>query len=53
MVYVYGRYIKTGKEDCMKVCDTWESAIEHIVLCYNTDKKIYQFGEYYYFAKEH
>lgn len=52
MVYVYSRYIKSGREDCCGIYDTWEQAIAHIRLCYNTDKDLHQGGEYYYFAKE-
>lgn len=53
MVYVYCRYIKTGREDCAKICDDWKGAIAHIRLCYNVDKDLHLDGEYYYFAREH
>lgn len=54
MWYVYCKYIKSGKEDCVnRTFDTPEEAIKHIALCYATDKDLHQLGEYYYFMKKH
>lgn len=54
MWYVYCRYVKSGREDCVnRTFDTVEDAIKHIALCYATDKDLHQLGEYYYFMKHH
>ena len=53
MWYVYCRYVKSGREDCVnRTFETAEEAIKHIALCYATDKNLHQLGEYYYFMKE-
>jgi len=53
MWYVYSLHIKSGKQECVnRVYDTAEEAIQHIRLCYNTDKDLRQLGEYYYFLKQ-
>lgn len=54
MWYVYCRYIRSGREDCVnRVFDTPADAIKHIALCYATDKDLGQLGECYYFMKKH
>lgn len=50
--YVYYRHVKTGREDLCCIKDSWEDAISAVALRYNSDKKIGQLGEYYYFIKE-
>lgn len=52
MVHVYCRYINTQREVSCGVYDTWKHALEHVAMCYNTDKKLNQLGECYYFAVE-
>ena len=51
--YVYSLHLSTGKQECVnRVYDTAKEAIEHIRLCYNTDKDLRCLGEYYYFMKQ-
>lgn len=53
MWYVYCRWVKSGREDCVnRTFDTPEEAIRHIAMCYQTDKELRQLGEYYYFMKK-
>lgn len=49
MFYVYSKYIKTGKEDLIKICNSAEDTIHHIAKCYKIDRELLQLGEYYYF----
>ena len=54
MWYVYVRYMKSGKEDCVNTTfDTSEAAIKHIAKCYAIDKDLGHLGENYYFMKKH
>ena len=51
--YVYSKYLKTGKEDFLRMFDTSEDAIRHIAKCYRLDSGLCQLGEYYYFMVKH
>ena len=53
MYYVYSKYLKTGKEDFLRIFDTSEDAIRHIAKCYRLDSGLCQLGEYYYFMIKH
>jgi len=53
MFYVYCKHIKTGKEEFVNCYQTAQEAIEKIASNYNIDKRTCQFGEYYYFMKQH
>lgn len=54
MWYVYVRYLKSGREDCVnRTFDTAEAAVKHIARCYAIDKDLGQLGENYYFMKKH
>ena len=53
MYYVYSKYLKTGKEDFLRMFDTLEDAIRHIAKCYRIDSELCQLGEYYYFMVKH
>jgi len=53
MYYIYCRHIKTGREQFVNTYETAKEAIEKIASNYNIDKQTCQFGEYYYFMKEH
>ena len=53
MFYVYCKHIKTGKEEFVSCYQTAQEAIEKIASSYNIDKRACQFGEYYYFMKQH
>jgi hypothetical protein len=54
MVYVYSRYIESGREDCAGIYDNWQDAIARVTALYNMDaKSAVSRGRYYYFIKEH
>lgn len=53
MYYVYGRYLASGRELSCGIYNTAKEAVERIAFLYQNDKKMYCFGEYYYFMKEH
>lgn len=49
MYYIYSKYLKTGREDFIKMCENTDDAIRHIHKCYSLDSGLGQLGEYYYF----
>ena len=52
MIYVYSRYIDSGKENFVSSYEKWADAIEKIRSLYNMDSKSAMKGQFYYFAKE-
>lgn len=52
MFYVYGKHLKSGRENFLKSFDEITDAIRHIAHCYQIDTKNNALGEYYYFMAE-
>ena len=53
MFYIYRKHIKAGKKEFVTCYQTAREALEKIASNHNFDKRAGQFGEYYYFIKQH